>query len=256
MSHHAAVFLFLGCLFVGMVLLLELGRRTKRLRADSSAGSGLGPLEGALFGLLGLLLAFTFSSAAARFDARRHLIVEEANAISTAYLRLDLLPPASQQALRASFREYTDARLHGFEAFPDLVGAQAQFDKADALQGTIWRQAVAACKAEDGQAARLLIPALNEMFDITTTRAVAMRTHLPNLILGMLAVLAFVCAFLAGTAMPQGTVPSVVRGVAFPLILVVTVYVILDLEYPRAGLIRIDSVDEVIADVRRSMDAP
>lgn len=256
MSHYAAVFLFLGGLFLGMVLLLELGRRTGRQKADGGASPGLGPLEGAIFGLLGLLVAFTFSSAAARFDARRHLIVEEANAIGTAYLRLDLLPAASQPALRASFRDYTDARLRAFQALSDSAAAQAEFDKATALQGTIWRQAVTASKSEDGQAVRLLVPALNEMFDITTTRAVALRTHVPNLILGMLAVLALVCAFLAGAAMPKDTAQSVVRTVAFPFIFVVTVYVILDLEYPRAGLIRIDAVDQVIADVRRSMDAP
>jgi len=68
------------------------------------ARAGAGAVEGSVFGLLGLLIAFTFSGAAFRFDARRQLAVEETNAIGTAYLRLDLLPADKQPALRDSFR--------------------------------------------------------------------------------------------------------------------------------------------------------
>jgi hypothetical protein len=74
-------------LLAGMLLFLELGRRTARRRGAEGAedgASGFGPIEGATFGLLGLLLAFTFSGAAARFEARRHLVVREANAVGTA----------------------------------------------------------------------------------------------------------------------------------------------------------------------------
>ena len=93
--------------FVGMVLLLEVGRRI-RLRALAKEGEkpagGLGVVEGAIFGLMGLVIAFTFSGAASRFDARRQLIVEEANSIGTAYLRIDLLPEATQPPLREMLR--------------------------------------------------------------------------------------------------------------------------------------------------------
>src|ERR1700675_930574 len=81
--------------FVGMVILQEVGRRVghRRLARDSEgARAGVGAIDGAVFGLLGLLVAFTFSGAASRFDARRQLVVEEANAIGTAYLRIDWLP--------------------------------------------------------------------------------------------------------------------------------------------------------------------
>src|SRR4051794_21066793 len=81
-------------LLAGTLLLLEVGRRIghKRHNADPEDPSvGLGAVDGAVFGLMGLLIAFTFSAAATRFDARRALIVEEANAIGTSYLRLDLL---------------------------------------------------------------------------------------------------------------------------------------------------------------------
>src|SRR5262245_16861560 len=86
-------------LLLGMLLCMEIGRRIAIRTASQDPGklsAGLGALDGAIFGMMGLLLAFTFSGAAARFDARRGLIVEESNDIGTAYLRLDLLPASAQ----------------------------------------------------------------------------------------------------------------------------------------------------------------
>ena len=93
-------------LLFGMLALFEVGRIGKRGLARDSDGvaKGTGPAEAAVFGLLGLLLAFTFSGAASRFEARRHLITEEANAIGTAYLRIDLLPRDTQPEMRQLFR--------------------------------------------------------------------------------------------------------------------------------------------------------
>ncbi len=82
-------------LFFGMLLLTFAGYRLGRRqleRTDESWPTGVGPVEGAVFALLGLLTAFTFSGAYARLDARRQLIVQETNAIGSVYLRLDLLP--------------------------------------------------------------------------------------------------------------------------------------------------------------------
>src|SRR5439155_1450024 len=116
-------------LFAAMLVALELGRRigTRRLAALPPGTSWeIGTLDGAVFGLLGLLIAFTFSGAVSRFEARRHLVVEETNAIGTAYLRLDLLPVAAQPAMRAAFRRYLDPR-HG--------GPPAELDPRQRLRG-------------------------------------------------------------------------------------------------------------------------
>src|SRR6185436_17454554 len=102
---------------------LEIGRRVgaRRLALDpEGAKASTWAIDGAVFGLLGLLIAFTFSGAAARFDTRRQMIVEEANAIGTAWLRLDLLPAGVQPALRDKFRQYLDARLAVFRMIPDF----------------------------------------------------------------------------------------------------------------------------------------
>src|SRR3979409_2027456 len=97
------------CAVVGiagiLLILLECGRRLGRSQEDSP---GLNTVSGAVFALMGLMIAFTFSGAADRFEERRHLIVEEANAIGTAYLRVDLLPAQIQPVARDDFRAYLD----------------------------------------------------------------------------------------------------------------------------------------------------
>lgn len=244
-------------LFFGMLGLLEVGRRIGQHRlATEGAGSntGLGVVDGALFGLLGLLLAFTFSGAASRFDARRNLIVEEANDIGTAWLRLDLLPDSLQPALRERFRQYLDARLSAYRAVPDEAKVNAELARAVVLQGEIWNLAVAAARqSPNPSATMLLLPALNAMIDITTTRTVAGRTHPPNVIFGMLAALALACSLMAGYGMAGSDRRSWVHILGFAAVMTITFYVIMDFEYPRLGLIRVDSFDQVLVDVRGSM---
>jgi hypothetical protein len=100
--------LFALGLFAGIILMLELGRRVGahlRARIMQGGGAGVGAVEAAIFGLLGLLVAFTFQGASARFDTRREQIVQEANNIGTAWLRIDLLPASAQTAMRELFRQ-------------------------------------------------------------------------------------------------------------------------------------------------------
>ena len=255
MSIIAFVVLFAGGLFVGMLLFQEAGRRLglRRLAADpEGVRAGLGAVEGAVFALMGLLVAFSFSGAASRFDARRQLIVEEANAIGTAYLRLDLLPADAQPKMRDFFRRYLDERLGAYRKMPDIAAAKEGLARSIALQEEIWSGAVEATRAEP-QARVLMMPALNAMIDITTTRTAAIQMHPPTIIFAMLGLVALACALLAGHAMAGLKERSLVHSVGFAIILTLTVYVILDLEYPRVGLIRVDAMDKVLADVRQSM---
>ena len=245
-----------GGLFVGMVLLLELGRRLGRRRQGKDlegARAGLGAVEGAVFTLLGLLIAFTFSGAASRFDARRQLIVQEANAIGTAWLRLDLLPAGAQPELRDLFRRYLDLRLAAYRKMPDIEATLAELSKSTALQGEIWKKGVAACQESPDPAKVQLIPALNEMFDLAATRALAAQMHPPAIIFVMLGILALMSSLLAGYAMAGSKTRSWIHVVGFALIMATTVYVILDLEFPRLGIIRIDAFDQVFVDLRQSM---
>ncbi|HSP19609.1 MAG TPA: hypothetical protein VLQ79_08845 [Myxococcaceae bacterium] len=242
-------------LFVALLGCLVLGRRLGvRDAASGTELGGVGTIDGAVFALLGLLIAFSFSGAAERFERRRTLIVHEANAIGTAYFRLDVLPPPTQPALRESFRRYVDARLAIYRAIPDVAAVREATRRADALQDEIWKQAVSACQASQGwRPDQVVLPAINEMIDITTTRAMALETHPPVIIYVMLFALALVSSVLAGYAMAGGARARRLHTTAFALVLTSTVYVIVDLEYPRGGLIRVDAADQLLVDVREKM---
>jgi hypothetical protein len=249
---------FAVSLLIGMVIFLEIGRRLgmRKLARDPQGGAfGLGVVEGAVFGLYGLMIAFTFSGAATRFDMKRQLIAEEANAIGTAYLRLDLLPADSQLAMRKRFREYVDSRLEVYRRFPHIEAVKAELSKSTEIQTDIWAQAVAATRlaAAHPDAAKLLLPALNTMIDVTTTRTMAIRTHPPRIIFGLLFVLALVCSLLAGFSTAGSKHRSWLHVTAFAAITVISVYVILDIEYPRVGLVRLDEYDSVLIELRDSM---
>jgi hypothetical protein len=243
-------------LFLGMSLLsficYRFGHR-KRQEEDAPPEVS-GAIIGAVFALLGLLIAFTFSGAYSRFDARRQLIVQEANAIGTAYLRLDLLPVAGQAPLREKFRAYAASRAVLYEKLTDASATMSEIAKAGALQKEIWTLSVAASKDPQYHSARiLLLPALNEMIDIVTTRTVAIQTHPPLLVWAMLFVIALSCAGLTGYRASASGRPGYLYHILLAVITACVLYVILDIEYPRYGLVRLDTVNHVLVELAKTM---
>ena len=244
--------------FLGVLLCLELGYRLGKKEAaedPDGARAGVGAVEGALFGLLGLLLAFSFGGATTRFNQRRALIVDEANAIGTAWLRVDLAPPADQPALRDLFRGYLDGRLAIYARLPDLEAAKAELVRASERQRALWSRAVEVCRQPGGEAVqRALLPSLNDAFDIATTRTRAAFTHTSPVITGFLLVVVLLSALLAGHAMSAGKRRSLSHRLMFAAVTATTMYLIFDLEYPRLGLIRVDADDQVLVELRASMN--
>lgn len=241
-------------LFGGMVL-LAYGSRSLRLKWSPGLAEAeiLGVVDGAVFALLGLVLALTFSGAATRFDERRHLVVKEVNAISTAYLRLDLLPEPSRDKLRDSFRRYVDSRIRYFGRLPDFAGAEPEFRVTKAIQAEIWQTALPA--ARDSQAATMLvIPALNDMFDIITVRALATKIHPPIVVYGLLFGLALISAVFAGGAMARAKVVDWPRIIGFAAVVSLTIYITHDMEYPRLGLVQVSAMDQALKDLRTSLN--
>jgi hypothetical protein len=244
--------------FVAILAVMEIGRRIglRRKAQDPEGGlAGTGAVDGAVFTLLGLLVAFTFSGAADRFDTRRHLVVEETNAIGTAYLRIDLLPPSAQPAMRDLFRRYVDARIETYRRLPDIERVTAEIERSKVLQREIWTDAVAAGAMPDARppASLLLLPALNAMIDISTTRMLAVQMHPPAIIYALLFVLALAGALLAGHAMAAAKRRSALHVIGFAAATAIAVYVIIDLELPRLGFIRVEAFDRALVELRESM---
>jgi len=245
-------------LFLGMLGMQHLGHviAMRRIARDpESARQGAGVVEGAVFGLLSLLVAFTFSGSVERFDERRHLVSEETIRVSTAWDRIRLLPPDTQPVLRDLFRRYLDARLETYRTPGDLPATAAAWVRARKLQSEIWERGAAAIEASPTTVAGMLfLPALNDMFDITVSRLTATQMHPPAVVHAMLATLALIGALLAGYHMAGTKTRSWLHTVGFAAVLAATSYVILDIEYPRLGFIRVDAADEMLADLRRQMN--
>lgn len=242
----------LAGLLVALLAMLELGRwiGRKRVRTDPKWDNrGVSTLENMLLGLLGLLLAFTFSGAWSRFDARRDLILRESNAIGTAWLRLDLVPEPGRETLRASFRRYVDLRITETQA-----SAAQPSEEVQTLQRKIWSDAVAAGRAApDGRVAQVLLPALNDMFDIASARYLAVQTHPPAAVFLMLLVIMFLACLLAGYGMAGSQRRNWLHTLCFVGAMILAIYVTIDLEYPRRGLIRVENYDHLLTDLRAGM---
>jgi hypothetical protein len=243
-------------LFVSMLTSLEVGYRVgwRRIEDHPTAHEGIGAIEAAIFALLGLLLGFSFSGATARLDTRRQLIIEEANAISTAYLRLDELPASDQPEMRHLFHDYVDARLAAYAHIPDMKAFYQGVEQAAQLQQQIWARAVAGSRNDPTQnSARLLLPALNEMIDVTTARTIAVNSHLPGLVFSLLVWVALASGLVAGYAMAKRRKRSWLHMVLYATCIALTVYTVTDLDYPRSGLIRLSSADKALEQLRDSI---
>ena len=244
------------CLFFGMVGCLECGLSHWQSLIETSehAHEGIGTLGAAVFALLGLLLGFTFANGISHLDQRRQLIIREANAISTAYLRLDLLPANQQPEMRHLFREYLNSRLEVYEKLPDMNAVDAELSRAAHLQQEIWSKAVPAGSSDPTQNVdRLLLPALNDMIDVTTSRTIALHTHLPPLIFGLSIIVALLSGLLAGYDMAKANAAAWLHVVLYALVIALTVFTFLDLDYPRFGLIRLHAADNAMLSLRDSI---
>ena len=243
-------------LLLASLALLAVGRRIgkRRLEQDPSGGcAGHSAVEAAVFGLLGLLLAFTFSGALTRFDERRQLIADEANAIATAYWQADLLQPDGRSAFRGRLRQYLSARLEA-SRLPRVIAGGQEFlaaepvRRSEALQSEIWQSVIDLNRTQKSESVdQVLLPSLNSMFAVARARNSAGRRHPPEIIYAMLFGLTLASSLLAGYGMAATKTPSWTHMIGFALALASTVFVISDIEFPRSGLIRVDMFDQVLA---------
>jgi len=237
--------LFCAGAFVTLWAALEIGRFLARRHEAGSKDLSAGAIDAAVFALLGLLIAFTFSGAAARFDHRRELIVEEANAIGTAWLRIDTVPAELQPGLREGFRSYIESRKAAYAVVADEAAFRAALERSGQLQRKLWQLAIEAGRSPDAlpDSHKLLLPALNDMIDITTTRAMATEMHPPAAIYAMLFTLACVAAVLAGFSMGASRSRGWLHMFAFAATMAITISVIIDMEYPRMGMLTVDAFE-------------
>lgn len=248
MGIEASSLIFLLVLFGSMILLAEVGAAQSRKSGENLGG---GVVESSLFALLGLLLAFAFTGASTRLDARRDLVIQEANALGTTALRLSLLKDPTLS--KAALADYISARLD--------YGVALSTGKADdawiasqASQSDLWKTVLLSIDPADRQSEELLIlPPLNDAFDFAGQRHVMTQVHLPWPVQGMLAVLAMLCSWIAGRLLPDARPSQRVIRWSLAFVVCMTLMLIKDLDYPRLGFIKVSGSDKLLLEVRDSL---
>jgi hypothetical protein len=257
-SRHALLSVAIAVgLWGSMLVCLEIGRRLgiAHLQAwGADAWSGVGAVDGAVFGLLALLVGFTFNGAANRFDRRRELVSEEANSISTAWQRIALLADDQQSELRRLFRGYLDALVLWCAApsrTQDSFSLPASITRA---QDAMWASAVSACLTSRGEPARvLLLPSLNDMFGAVDRERMMRHIHPPTLVFAMLGLTELAAAVFAGYALANTPTRNWTYIVGIATAISLATYVIIELEFPRLGWVRIDDMDRELETIRDSI---
>lgn len=223
-----------------LLLAGEFGRRLGERNLSSSNGN-IGALEGAVLGLVTLMISFTFAMALSRFDARREAVVTEANAIGTTVLRARLLPAPMKAESIKLLREYLQLRLD----LADQVVSARQLDQVLARSGNIqeqlWRLAIKAREADAGMVPTgLYVTSLNEMIDSQGTRLAHFRNRVPDIVLVMLYAISIVgiafAGYADGLANRGRRAPIMVTALVFS----VAIWLIQDLDRPNVGFLRTD----------------
>ena len=251
-NHIPAFYLAFPFLFL-LILFNWLGFRIKRRQIKNNQGiepAGLGPTEGSLLGLTALLLSFSFGMSATKFDTRRQIIVEEANDIGTAILRCDLYPDSIRNEFRTDLKNYLESRINYYQVGDDYNGIRTELLRADSISAICWNRAARLSHNLDYRVATAqMVPALNAMIDIITTREASRQSVVPRLILDILCMLTLLSAFLSGYG-SKGNERSPVLVVVFALMTTLALYLVIDLDRPRQGYINLNSVQQLMVKLR------
>lgn len=224
--------------FGGLLIAFYIGATFFHSSSDE-AKDDFGVIQGATLGIVGLVAGFSLSGATGRFVDRQDLIVSEANAIGTAWLRADLLSESARDKLKTSLHHYTEARLELARGVETGREESIQSDLAK-LQAEAWATATADLR-ERPQTGVLVLPALNEVFDLLGMRNAAARRHMPLPTAGLLFISAALGAALLGHG--QYHKPRSVRIAAISVVLLIAglIWATLDLDFPQRGLIRVST---------------
>lgn len=257
MKFQLVALFFLVFFFCSILLFLYLGMHRAQRNAKNgiiSDRTDLKIVEGAIFTLLGLIVAFTFSSANQRFDQRRHLIIDEANAIRTTYLRIDLLNPEIQESLRKNLKQYLFYQIANYRNLSDMATFKLNHAKVQVMENKLWKIASEECRSKDQcSQCSLFIGALNTMFDMAETRYENSYIHPPLIIFILLVGLALLGALLAGYDIGEKKNGGFLHLISYALVIAITIYIIIDLELPLIGFIRIDSFNTVLIQLYQDM---
>ncbi|HSX20307.1 MAG TPA: hypothetical protein VLG38_04175 [Gammaproteobacteria bacterium] len=237
------------CIAVGHIL----GRKhLDRERADKLLIVGVA--ESAVFGLLALLIAFTFSGAYERYESRKMHLVEEADVFDRAYNYIDLLPNNMQAEMRQDMRDYFDTYIAIFSDIPDVAAINKHLVQAHIIEDKIWHATVRSVDESKNKAlAQVYIPVFNDMFEAAHTGYYMTQIHPPSIIFVLLIGLSALGAFLVGYNSAEMKRMWPLHSICYVLLTAITIYIIVNMEYPRVGFIDLGVFDKILTQVRMEM---
>jgi hypothetical protein len=225
----------------------------KRRHRETTEGhkSQVTGIQTAVLGLLALLLGFTFAMALGRYDSRRNLVLQEANAIGTTYLRASFLPETHKKAVEDLLRRYVDARIPLYDRDTNQAQLRSLEEQCGNLQRELWEHSVAAAQESPSPVTATFITALNETIDLDASRLHALRSHVPGAAWLLVLFVAGVGCYMTGYAAGVSKARSAFSTVLLPLLVAVVVTLISDLDAPRQGLIAISK--KPLLDLKQSL---
>jgi hypothetical protein len=243
--------------FLGlMVAASEIGYRMgPRSRAAEKTQALVPIITGSILGLLGLLLGFTMSMSVSRYDARRLLVLEEANAIKTAYLRIQALAPPESTELENLLRQYANNRLRVSQSALDVSKLQQGKEEDARLQSELWSRAAAlARKDPQSVPAGLLMQSLNAAFDLENSRWIGFIAHVPEGVIYVNGLMGLVVALMVGYEFGMTGQRHPLSEVLLIVSITMVMVLIVELDHPYNGAIRVSL--QPLIDLQRDLAAP
>jgi hypothetical protein len=227
----------------------RLGRRQGKQTSEETK-SHISTVEAGILVVLGLLLVFTMSMAVTRFEVRKQLVLEEANAIGTAHLRSQMLPTVEGTEISDLLLAYANVRVppqDGRHIYEQIASTRQESAR---LQDAFWRRAVAYAQKEPFRAS-LLLQSLNQVIDLDSARWMAFQNHVPETVIFAIAVVGLLAAMVVGYTFGLGGVRQLFSICALSLAITLVLTVIIDLDRPQEGLIRVSQ--QPILDLQKQL---
>jgi len=251
--NHTEAWVIALLLFILMLLSSFLGKQTGNyIRKKNNSEEKL-PETSALIALLFFLLAFTFGMSGDRYDSRRKIVIEEANNIGTAILRSDLYPDSTRNLFRKDFKQYVETRISYYQAGADVNGILKADSLSQVISSKLWKRASQLSRDPANLAAtQQMIPALNDMIDVTTSRLAGEKAKVPQSILVMLFSLAMISSFYSGYSEGRKGKMDWLVQIGFCLLVSLVILFTIDMDRPRRGFVNLDVPNQTIIDLRKN----
>jgi hypothetical protein len=227
-------------LFFLMLLTIWIGYKIglKKTKTDNKNSE----ISSSLLGLLALILGFTFAMAGSRYENRKDNLIDEANCIGTALLRSDIYPDSLKNEFKKDFNAYINFRMEYYLLDNDDLKLTSSLKNAAATSDRLWNRATFFAKNKDYFIqSNMMLPALNAMFDSASKSNMVLNSKVPETIVYLLLAFSIIISFFIGynSGLEKKINTKFITGFCF--LICIVIYITLDLDRPRRGLIKLDT---------------